>query len=300
VGPDPQGHRGVSAAGEELSEGGLNLAEILCLSDVQVFYDRAIHVLKGVSLAVPEKGMVALLGANGAGKSTTLKAVSNLFSAERGQVAAGEITFLGRSVVGRDPADLVRLGIAQVMEGRRLFAHLTVEENLRSAARAGSGASIKADLDKVYGYFPRLAERRNLKSGYLSGGEQQMTAIGRALMARPKLMLLDEPSMGLAPLLVKEIFEILRALNQQEGVSILLAEQNANMALATVHYGYVLEGGMIACEGPADELRARRDIQTFYLGLSTSDHDQSYRQILLKKRAAVKSAGAISNDTASG
>ncbi len=261
------------------------------LSNIEVFYDRAIHVLKGVSLSVPEKGMVALLGANGAGKSTTLKAVSNLFRAERGQVAAGEITFLGHSIVGRDPADLVRLGIAQVMEGRRLFAHLTVEENLRSAARAGSATAIRSDLDRVYGYFPRLAERRILKSGYLSGGEQQMTAIGRALMARPKLMLLDEPSMGLAPLLVKEIFEILRALNRHEGLSILLAEQNANIALATVHYGYVLEDGMIACEGSVDELRGRQDIQTFYLGLSTSDHNQSYRQILLHKRAEAKSAG---------
>lgn len=258
------------------------------LTDVEVFYDRVIHVLKGVSLSVPERGMVALLGANGAGKSTTLKAISNLLRAERGEVAAGQITFLDHSIVGKDPADVVRLGIAQVMEGRRLFAHLTVEENLRTAASSRSSGAVRRDVERIYGYFPRLAERRNLKAGYLSGGEQQMTAIGRALMARPKLMLLDEPSMGLAPLLVKEIFEILKNLNRQEGVSILLAEQNANMALATVQYGYVLEGGTIASEGSAEQLRGNADIQTFYLGLSDSDHDQSYRHILLQKREAAK------------
>jgi branched-chain amino acid transport system ATP-binding protein len=265
------------------------------MTDVEVFYDRAIHVLKGVSLSVPERGMVALLGANGAGKSTTLKAISNLLRAERGEVTTGQITFLNQSIVGKDPADLVRLGISQVMEGRRLFAHLTVEENLRSGAYSRSGgALIRRELDIIYGWFPRLAERRNLKSGYLSGGEQQMTAIGRALMARPKLILLDEPSMGLAPLLVKEIFEIVQRLSREEGVSILLAEQNANMALATVQYGYVLEGGMIACEGSAEQLRSNADIQAFYLGLSDSDHDQSYRHILLQKRTAAKRGRATS------
>jgi branched-chain amino acid transport system ATP-binding protein len=262
------------------------MREILRMTDVEVFYDRAIHVLKGVSLSVPEGGMVALLGANGAGKSTTLKAISNLLRAERGEVAAGEITFLDQSIVGKDAADVVRLGISQVMEGRRLFAHLTVEENLRSGAYSRSdGALIRRDLDMVYGYFPRIADRRNCKSGYLSGGEQQMTAIGRALMARPKLILLDEPSMGLAPLLVSEIFEIVRGLSREAGVSILLAEQNANIALATVQYGYVLEGGTIVLEGSAEKLRSNEDIRAFYLGLSDSDHDQSYRRILQQKRA---------------
>jgi branched-chain amino acid transport system ATP-binding protein len=262
---------------------------ILRMTDIEVIYDRAIHVLKGVSLSVPERGMVALLGANGAGKSTTLKAISNLLRAERGEVTAGQIEFLGQSIVGKDPADLVRLGISQVMEGRRLFAHLTVEENLRAGAYSRfGGAPMRRDLETVYGYFPRLADRRNLKSGYLSGGEQQMTAIGRALMARPKLILLDEPSVGLAPLLVKEIFEIVQRLSREEGVSILLAEQNANIALATVQYGYVMEGGAVACEGSAEKLRSNQEIQAFYLGLSDSGHDQSYRHILQQKRAAAK------------
>ena len=275
------------------------MPHILRMTDVEVFYDRAVHVLKGVSLSVPERGMVALLGANGAGKSTTLKAISNLLRAERGEVTAGRIEFLNQSIVGKDPADLVRLGITQVMEGRRLFAHLTVEENLRSGAYSRSdGAAVRQDLDMVYGYFPRLADRRHLKSGYLSGGEQQMTAIGRALMARPKLILLDEPSMGLAPLLVREIFEIVQRLNREGGVSILLAEQNAKVALATVRYGYVMEGGTIGCEGPVEELRNNEDIRAFYLGLSISDHDQSYRHILAQKRASAQDRRAMISDGA--
>ncbi|MGI9382954.1 MAG: ABC transporter ATP-binding protein [Methyloligellaceae bacterium] len=263
------------------------MAPILTMKDVEVVYDRAIHVLKGVSLEVPEGGIVALLGANGAGKSTSLKAVSNLLKAERGEVTQGTVEVAGRSVLGIDPADLVRLGVFQVMEGRRLFEHLTVEENLRTGAylRNDAGA-VRADLERVYEYFPRLAERQRQKAGYLSGGEQQMTAIGRALMARPKLMLLDEPSMGLAPMLVKEIFQIVHRLSHDEGVSILLAEQNAHMALSIVGYGYVMEGGRVVHEGPVEDLRDNADIKEFYLGLSDAEDHLSYRRILQEKRAA--------------
>lgn len=263
----------------------------LTMSDVEVVYDRAIHVLRGVSLTVPEGGIVALLGANGAGKSTTLKAVSNLLKVERGEVTRGEIALMGRSVLGVDPADLVRRGVFQVMEGRRLFEHLTVEENLRTGAYSRTdSAAVSTDLLRVFDYFPRLAERRRQKAGYLSGGEQQMTAIGRALMARPKLMLLDEPSMGLAPMLVREIFEIVRRLNKDEGVAILLAEQNAHVALSIVDYGYVVEGGRIVHEGTVKDLRDNANIEQFYLGLSDGDADLSYRRILDEKRAAAKTA----------
>ena len=263
------------------------MAPVLRIEDVEVYYGGVIHVLKGVSLAVPEKGIVALLGANGAGKSTTLKAVSNLLRAERGEVARGTIEFLGRSVLKLDPADIVRLGIVQVLEGRRLFEHLTVEENLRAGAYAQTwGESVKSDLERVYEYFPALAERRELKAGYLSGGEQQMAAIGRALMGRPKLILLDEPSMGLAPLLVKEIFQIVHRLNRDEDVAILLAEQNALMALSIVQYAYVMEGGRVVSEGRADALARDDTVRRFYLGMADHEEHQSYRQILVEKRAA--------------
>ncbi len=262
------------------------MAPILTMQDVEVVYDRVIHVLKGVSLEVPEKGIVALLGANGAGKSTTLKAISNLLKTERGEVTRGRIDFLGQSLLRIDPADIVRLGVFQVMEGRRLFEHLTVEENLRAGAYSRSGvAALKRDLDMVFGYFPILKERRQQQAGYLSGGEQQMAAIARALMARPKLILLDEPSMGLAPLLVKEIFQIVRRLSTEENVSILLAEQNAHMALSIVEYAYIMEGGQIVSEGSADELSRTDTVRQFYLGMSDKDDHQSYRQILIEKRA---------------
>ncbi len=263
------------------------MAPVLRIEDVEVYYGGVIHVLKGVSLAVPEKGIVALLGANGAGKSTTLKAVSNLLRAERGEVARGTIEFLGRSVLKLDPADIVRLGIVQVLEGRRLFEHLTVEENLRAGAYAQTwGETVKSDLERVYEYFPALAERRELKAGYLSGGEQQMAAIGRALMGRPKLILLDEPSMGLAPLLVKEIFQIVHRLNRDEDVAILLAEQNALMALSIVQYAYVMEGGRVVSEGRADALARDDTVRRFYLGMADHEEHQSYRKILEEKRAA--------------
>ena len=263
------------------------MSPVLRIEDVEVYYDGVIHVLKGVSLDIPEKGIVALLGANGAGKSTTLKAVSNLLRAERGEVARGSIEFLGRSILKLDPADIVRLGVVQVLEGRRLFEHLTVEENLRAGAYAQTRREkVRNDLERVYEYFPNLAERRELKAGYLSGGEQQMTAIGRALMGRPKLILLDEPSMGLAPLLVKEIFEIVHRLNREEDVAILLAEQNALMALSIVEYAYVMEGGRIVSEGRADKLARDDSVRRFYLGMADHEEHQSYRKILEEKRAA--------------
>lgn len=269
------------------------MASILTMTDVEVAYDRVIHVLKGVSLTVPEKGAVALLGANGAGKSTTLKAVSNLLHAERGQVIRGSIEFMGESIIGVDPAQLVKRGIFQVMEGRRLFAQLTVEENLRAGAYARSGGdAVRRDLDMVYGYFPQLAERRSQKAGYLSGGEQQMAAIGRALMARPKLILLDEPSMGLAPLLIQEIFAIVDRMRRDENLSILLAEQNAKLALSIVQAGYVMEGGRVVHEGSMQALKDNRDIRQFYLGLTDTGHKDSYRAIVERKRARVNTGAA--------
>jgi branched-chain amino acid transport system ATP-binding protein len=253
---------------------------LLRVNGIEVIYDHVILVLKGVSLEVPEGGIVALLGANGAGKSTTLKAISNLLHAERGAVTKGSIEFRGERIDGRDAADLVRAGLIQVMEGRRVFEHLTVEENLLAGAytrRDRAGA--RNDLEMVYTYFPRLRERRAVKAGYVSGGEQQMMAIGRALLARPQLILLDEPSMGLAPLLVREIFEIVGRLNREEKVSILLAEQNARVALAIVQYGYVMESGRIVLDGPADRLRTNEDIKEFYLGLTGVGQRRSYRDV---------------------
>jgi len=243
---------------------------ILAVNNVEVVYDHVILVLKGVSLAVPRGEIVALLGANGAGKSTTLKAISNLLSAERGVVTKGSIVFDGEEVHARSPNELVRRGCIQVMEGRHCFAHLSVEENLLTGAftRPDGSAAIRRDLDLVYSYFPRLKERRGSTAGYISGGEEQMCAIGRALMSRPKMILLDEPSMGLAPQLVEEIFEIVGDLNAREGVSFLLAEQNTRMALAYARHGYVLENGRVVLDGEAKALSENEDVKEFYLGIA--------------------------------
>ena len=243
----------------------------LAVNGIEVIYDHVILVLKGVSLSVPEGKIVALLGANGAGKTTTLKAISNLLHAERGEVTKGSIDFRGARVDRLSPDELVRRGVVQVMEGRHCFAHLTVEENLLTGAytRSASRARLKQDLEKVYGYFPQLKERRSALAGYTSGGEQQMTALGRALMADPTMILLDEPSMGLAPQIVEEIFEIVKSLNQREKVSFLLAEQNTNVALRYADYGYILENGRVVMDGAAAELAANEDVKEFYLGISS-------------------------------
>jgi branched-chain amino acid transport system ATP-binding protein len=253
---------------------------LLRVNNIEVVYDHVILVLKGVSLEVPQGGIVTLLGANGAGKSTTLKAISNLLHAERGEVTKGSIDFEGRRIDGAEPSRLVKSGIVQIMEGRRCFEHLTVEEDLLTGAytRGDGRAAIRDDLERVYRYFPRLVTRRYTKTGYVSGGEQQMVAIGRALMARPKLMLLDEPSMGLAPQLVKEIFEIIGQLNRNEKVSILLAEQNATQALKVARYAYVLENGRIVLDGDAETIRNNEDVREFYLGL-TAIGKKSYRDV---------------------
>ena len=262
-----------------------NGAAFLSVNNIEVIYDHVILVLKGVSLEVPEGGIVALLGANGAGKTTTLKAVSNLLRAERGEVTKGSINFDGQQVDKLTPNDLVRRGVIQVMEGRHCFEHLTVEENLLTGAytRRDGRAAIERDLEMVYGYFPRLKERRGSLAGYTSGGEQQMTAIGRALMSRPRMILLDEPSMGLAPQLVEEIFEIVKRLNEQQGVSMLLAEQNTNVALRYAKYGYILENGRVVMDGDAESLRENEDVKEFYLGLSTTGR-KSYRDVKHYKR----------------
>ncbi|MCM2327250.1 MAG: ABC transporter ATP-binding protein [Lysobacter sp.] len=245
---------------------------LLEVNGIEVIYNHVILVLKGVSLNVPEGGIVALLGANGAGKTTTLKAVSNLLHAERGEVTKGLIEFRGERVDRMTPSDLVKRGVIQVMEGRHCFAHLTVEENLLTGAytRGASRAEIRADLERVYGFFPRLKQRRGSQAGYTSGGEQQMTAIGRALMARPSMILLDEPSMGLAPQIVEEIFEIVKNLNTQEKVSFLLAEQNTMVALRFADFGYILENGRVVMEGTAHALSENEDVKEFYLGISTA------------------------------
>ena len=252
----------------------------LAVNNIEVIYDHVILVLRGVSLEVQEGQIVALLGANGAGKTTTLKAISNLLRAERGDVTKGQILFRGERIDRLNPSALVKLGICQVMEGRHCFQHLTVEENLLTGAytRGALGSGVREDLEKVYGYFPRLKERRMSQSGYTSGGEQQMTAIGRALMARPRMILLDEPSMGLAPQLVEEIFGIVQRLNTEQGVSILLAEQNANVALRYAHYGYILENGRVVMEGAAATLTTNEDVKEFYLGLESGGR-KSYRNV---------------------
>jgi len=253
---------------------------LLSVNNIEVIYDHVILVLKGVSLRVPAGGIVALLGANGAGKSTTLKAISGLLRTERGDVTKGTIEFQGQPIHRKDPAEVVKRGIVQVMEGRHVFEHLTVEENLLTGAYTRkNGHSTTQDLELVYGYFPRLAERRQVRAGYVSGGEQQMVAIGRALMARPRLMLLDEPSMGLAPLLVHEIFEIVSRMNREEGVAVLLAEQNATMALRFAQYGYVMESGRMVLDGDARTISENEDIKEFYLGLSGVGQRKSYRDV---------------------
>ncbi len=255
-------------------------ATLLSVNNIEVVYDHVILVLKGVSLEVPEGGIVALLGANGAGKTTTLKSISNLLVAERGDITKGTIEFKGESTQGMSANQLVKRGVIQVMEGRRCFEHLTVEENLLTGAftRSDGASAIRQDLELVYTYFPRLKERRSSTSGYTSGGEQQMTALGRALMAKPKMILLDEPSMGLAPTLVEEIFEIMLQLNQNEQVTFLLAEQNTNMALRYCRYGYILESGRVVMDGDADTLLGNQDVKEFYLGVS-GGKKKSFRDV---------------------
>src|SRR4030081_2575407 len=258
----------------------MKAAAMLTVNGIEVIYNHVILVLKGVSLTVPEGGIVALLGANGAGKTTTLKAISNPLRAERGEATKGSIEFQGERIERLSPAELVKRGVCQVMEGRHCFAHLTVEENLLTGAytRGALGTGLREDLEKVYAYFPRLKERRHSQSGYTSGGEQQMTAIGRALMARPTMLLLDEPSMGLAPQLVEEIFEIVQRLNEKEKVSFLLAEQNTNIALRYAHYGYILENGRVVLDGDAASLHENEDVKEFYLGIG-GEGRRSFRDV---------------------
>lgn len=258
---------------------------VLEVNNIEVIYNHVILVLKGVSLSVPKGGITALLGGNGAGKTTTLKAISNLLHSERGEVTKGSIEYRGESVQNSDPAHLVQKGVIQVMEGRHCFEHLTVEENLMTGAytRKDGKAAIEADLEMVYNYFPRLKERRKSQAGYTSGGEQQMTAIGRALMSKPETILLDEPSMGLAPQLVEQIFEIVRSLNEEQGYTFLLAEQNTNVALRYAHYGYILESGRIVMDGPAAELRENPDVKEFYLGMSDEGR-KSFRDVRSYRR----------------
>ena len=258
---------------------------ILAVNNIEVIYDHVILVLKGVSLTVPRGGIVAILGANGAGKTTTLKAISNLLKAERGDVTKGSILFEGERVDTMSPADLVRRGCIQVMEGRHCFGHLTIEENLLTGAftRRDGQRAIKRDMEMVYAYFPRLKQRMKSMAGYTSGGEQQMCAIGRALMSRPKMILLDEPSMGLAPQIVEEIFEIVKDLNAKEGVSFLLAEQNTNMALRYATYGYILENGRVVMDGDAKGLRENEDVKEFYLGVAEGGA-RSFRDVKSYKR----------------
>ncbi|MFC3228522.1 ABC transporter ATP-binding protein [Marinibaculum pumilum] len=260
-------------------------APLLAVRNVEVVYNHVVLVLRGVSLEVPEGGITALLGGNGAGKSTTLKAISNLLGSERGEVTKGTIAYRGLPIAGLSPAELVRRGVIQVMEGRHCFRHLTVEENLLTGAytRRDGSRKVAADLEMVYAYFPRLAERRKSQAGYTSGGEQQMCAIGRALMSRPETILLDEPSMGLAPQLVEEIFQIVRNLNEKERVSFLLAEQNTNIALKYARYGYILENGRVVMEGAAAALRENADVKEFYLGMSEQGR-RSFRDVRSYRR----------------
>src|SRR5436190_3824063 len=258
-------------------------AAYLAVSNIEVIYDHVILVLKGVSLSVTEGQIVALLGANGAGKTTTLKAISNLLGAERGDVTKGHIEFRGERIDRLNPSELVKRGVVQVMEGRHCFQHLSVEENLLTGAYTRGSADLSEDLEKVYRYFPRLKQRRKAQAGYTSGGEQQMTAIGRALMARPQTILLDEPSMGLAPQLVEEIFEIVKDLNQKEKVSFLLAEQNTHIALRYADYGYILENGRVVMDGEAKDLAQNEDVKEFYLGFSTAGR-KSFRDVKSYRR----------------
>ncbi len=258
---------------------------MLRLNNIQVIYSDVILVLKGLSLEVPEGQIVALLGANGAGKTTTLKAVSGLLKTEDGRVTDGGIEFMGRRIDGLDSEEICRLGIVQVMEGRKVLPTLTVEENLRIGGYTRrDSAGVQQDMQMIYDYFPRLVERRRQLAGYLSGGEQQMLVIGRALMAKPRLLLLDEPSLGLAPLLVREIFEIIQKINAERGTTLLLVEQNAQIALGIAHYGYIMENGRVVLDGPADKLRGNDDVREFYLGLSEAGRRKSFKEIKFYKR----------------
>jgi branched-chain amino acid transport system ATP-binding protein len=257
---------------------------MLSLNNVEVIYNKVILVLKGMSLQVPQGKIVALLGSNGAGKSTTLKAISGLLKPDNGEVTDGSIEFMGERIHHRDAAEIVRMGIFQVMEGRRVFEHLTVEENLIAGGYTRRGLNLNRELEMVYHYFPHLKERRTQRAGYLSGGEQQMLAIGRALMAQPRLMMLDEPSLGLAPLLVAEIFHIIQRINQEQGTTLLLVEQNANLALQVADYAYIMENGRIVLEGYPNDLRQNADVREFYLGLSEVGQRKSYREVKHYKR----------------
>ncbi len=258
---------------------------MLRLNNIQVIYSDVILVLKGLSLEVPDGQIVALLGANGAGKTTTLKAISGLLKTENGKVTDGGIEFMGRQIDGLDPEVICRLGIVQVMEGRKVLESLTVEENLKIGGYTRRDPEgVKTDMRMIYEYFPRLVERRHQLAGYLSGGEQQMLVIGRALMAKPRLLLLDEPSLGLAPLLVREIFEIIQKVNAERGTTFLLVEQNARIALGIAHYGYIMENGRIVLDGPAVKLRGNDDVREFYLGLSEAGHRKSFKDIKFYKR----------------
>ncbi len=261
-------------------------APIVEVNNIEVIYDHVILVLKGVSLSVPKGGIVAILGANGAGKTTTLRSISNLLKAERGEVTKGSITFKGERIDGLTPSELVKRGCIQVMEGRHCFGHLTIEENLLTGAftRRDGRAAISQSLERVYTYFPRLKERRGSQAGYTSGGEQQMCAIGRALMANPTMVLLDEPSMGLAPQIVEQIFEIVKDINTKDGVSFLLAEQNTNMALKYATYGYILENGRVVLDGDAAALRENADVKEFYLGTGGGGERRSFRDVKHYKR----------------
>ena len=255
------------------------MATVLEVNNIEVVYQHTVQVLRGLSLSVPEGAVVALLGANGAGKTTTLKAVSGLLPFENGAVASGNITFFGDDIARSAPHDLVRRGLFHVMEGRRVFEDLSVEENLLAATYASSKRQTAKAYDEVYGYFPRLAERRRQKAGYLSGGEQQMLAIGRALVAEPRVMLLDEPSLGLAPMLVQEIFDVITRINRDRGVAILLVEQNAMLALEVASYGYIVENGRVIIDGPVETLKADRDVREFYLGLGSHGGARSFRDV---------------------
>ena len=256
---------------------------VLEINNIEVIYEDVILVLRGLSLNVPEGQIVALLGSNGAGKSTTLKAVAGLLPSEHGEVTQGNVVYQGRKITKANPSEIVRLGISLVMEGRRVFEHLTVHENLTTGAYTRR-SGVAADLDLVYEFFPRLKDRRNQQAGYLSGGEQQMLAIGRSLMSKPKLMMLDEPSLGLAPLLVEEIFGRVKSLNAEIGTTVLLVEQNARRALQIADHAYVMENGRIVLEGPAAELASNPDVQEFYLGLSEGGARKSYRDVKHYKR----------------
>jgi len=258
---------------------------LLEVNNIEVIYNHVILVLKGVSLKVPKGSITALLGGNGAGKTTTLKAISNLLHSERGEVTKGMISYNNTRIDSSDPAEMVKRGVIQVMEGRHCFEHLTIEENLLTGSytRTDGKGAVAADLEMVYNYFPRLKERRRSQAGYTSGGEQQMCAIGRALMSRPETILLDEPSMGLAPQLVEQIFEIVKSVNENEGVTFLLAEQNTNVALRYAHYGYILESGRVVMNGPAAELRENPDVKEFYLGMSDEGR-KSFRDVRSYRR----------------